>query len=624
MKTSRRISIILGLTLFTLGAVVPGYSLEDNHKSNEVSVSSDDVNSGAGAAFSDEEILKNLIVDKEKVVEDTDLFTICNPEAFVNSDPLCISSLSNSLNEKSVIEFQREDGSIARYNATNEETEFTKDGEYHFNIVTDKRGIWKVYSLNGQRIKNDKLTFMSYDDIKDFDNVNNKEYREEQKRQRMNRMFRSARKQIIRYQGSDRIETAVEISKRNFSSANNVIVTNGWKPSDAIAATALAKNLNAPILYVNESNIPSSTKNEIERLGAKNVYVIGGVNSVSDDVKNQLYNSISSVQTTKRISGDDRAGTALEIAKETSKYGKGQKAFVVTGTSESDCLAISAASGENNYLMFYVVNGNLDYASRNYIQNNFSGVVVANGSSSVSTTVVNQLKNAGLSVSQISGYDSFDLSMKLSKNTGFYTTLHSVYLTSGNNVPDGVPGSVLAAKSGMPLMLVNGSNNKDDIVNYINNKDVDAVYILGGTNGVPADLENAINNGGGSTPNISEARNKIVQLAKAQLGKPYVWGASGPSSFDCSGLVYYVYKNAVNISVPRKSSVQATFGKYVSVNNLKPGDLIFWGKPVTHVGIYIGDGNVIHAPEPGQSVITKPLEVMNKYMIYNTSRSFLD
>ncbi|SFE68614.1 hypothetical protein [Peptostreptococcus sp. D1] len=107
MKTSRRISIILGLTLFTLGAVVPGYSLEDNHKSNEVSVSSDNVNGGVSTDFSGEEILKNLIVDKEKIAEDTDLFTICNPEAFVNSHPLCIRSLSKSLNEKSVIEFQR-------------------------------------------------------------------------------------------------------------------------------------------------------------------------------------------------------------------------------------------------------------------------------------------------------------------------------------------------------------------------------------------------------------------------------------------------------------------------------------------------------------------------------------
>ncbi|SFE68658.1 cell wall-binding repeat-containing protein [Peptostreptococcus sp. D1] len=481
-----------------------------------------------------------------------------------------------------------------------------------------------MYSLNGQRIKNDKLTFMSYDDIEDFDNVNNKEYREEQKRQQMNKMLRAARKQIVRYQGSDRIETAVIISKRNFSSANNVIVTNGWKPSDAIAATALAKNLNAPILYVNESNIPSSTKNEIERLGAKNIYVIGGVNSVSDDVKNQLYNSISAVQTTKRISGDDRAGTALEIAKETSKYGKGKKAFVVTGTSESDCLAISAASGENNYSMFYVVNGNLDYASRSYIQNNFSGVVVANGNSNVGATVVNQLKNAGLNVSQINGYDSFDLSMKLSKNTGFYTTLHSVYLTSGNSVPDGVPGSVLAAKSGMPLMLVNGSNNKDDIVNYINNKDVDAVYILGGTNGVPTDLENAIN-GGGSTPNISEARNKIVQLAKAQLGKPYVWGAVGPNSFDCSGFTQYVYRNAAKYNLSRTTKTQIVEGKVVSESNAKPGDLVFFGNPVHHVGIYIGNGKMIHAAGTEKNPeCVKIGEIHTSYLRFNCIRNLLD
>ena len=92
-----------------------------------------------------------------------------------------------------------------------------------------------------------------------------------------------------------------------------------------------------------------------------------------------------------------------------------------------------------------------------------------------------------------------------------------------------------------------------------------------------------------------------VQTALAQRGKPYVWGATGPSTFDCSGLVLYAYK-AAGISLPRVSRDQATAGVAVSRANIQPGDLVAFYSPVTHIGIYIGNGQVVHAPEPGDVV----------------------
>lgn len=101
---------------------------------------------------------------------------------------------------------------------------------------------------------------------------------------------------------------------------------------------------------------------------------------------------------------------------------------------------------------------------------------------------------------------------------------------------------------------------------------------------------------------VEEKRNAIVKLAKEQIGKPYVYGASGPSAFDCSGLTSYVYRNAINKTLPRTTYGQITLGKAVSVSTkkLKKGDLLFWGN--YHVGIYIGGGKFVHAPAPGQSV----------------------
>ncbi len=101
-------------------------------------------------------------------------------------------------------------------------------------------------------------------------------------------------------------------------------------------------------------------------------------------------------------------------------------------------------------------------------------------------------------------------------------------------------------------------------------------------------------------------QSKVVSKAKEQIGKPYVWGASGPSSFDCGGLVKYVYKQAVNIELPMGTFNQEKYGKEVSLNSLLPGDLLFYGTRgnTYHVGIYIGNNQMIHAPQPGQNVTT--------------------
>ncbi|SFJ11426.1 Cell wall-associated hydrolase, NlpC family [Terrisporobacter glycolicus] len=120
---------------------------------------------------------------------------------------------------------------------------------------------------------------------------------------------------------------------------------------------------------------------------------------------------------------------------------------------------------------------------------------------------------------------------------------------------------------------------------------------------------------GNNSTSIASKRDKIVSVAKAQIGKPYVWGAQGPNSFDCSGLMTYVYKRAVGINLPRTSVQQSTFGTTVSRANLQVGDLIFsstngTGK-VSHVGIYVGNGQMVHSPKPGDSV--KITSINNSY-----------
>ena len=108
----------------------------------------------------------------------------------------------------------------------------------------------------------------------------------------------------------------------------------------------------------------------------------------------------------------------------------------------------------------------------------------------------------------------------------------------------------------------------------------------------------------GQVSQAPSAAASVINLAKKQLGKPYVWGGKGPNAFDCSGLMYYVFLNATGKNIGGYTVAQESAGTQVSLNNLKPGDLVFWGSrgATYHVGLYIGNGQYLHAPAPGQGV----------------------
>ncbi|WP_404957349.1 NlpC/P60 family protein [Streptomyces sp. 147326] len=102
---------------------------------------------------------------------------------------------------------------------------------------------------------------------------------------------------------------------------------------------------------------------------------------------------------------------------------------------------------------------------------------------------------------------------------------------------------------------------------------------------------------------------RAVAFAYTAIGKPYVWGATGPGSFDCSGLTQAAWRSA-GVSLPRTTYTQINAGRRVSRDQLAPGDLVFFYSGVTHVGLYIGNGQMIHAPRPGSTVRLAPVDSM--------------
>ena len=124
------------------------------------------------------------------------------------------------------------------------------------------------------------------------------------------------------------------------------------------------------------------------------------------------------------------------------------------------------------------------------------------------------------------------------------------------------------------------------------------------------ELDGLPEEGGWDLPGLASARStvydaaKAVKFAKAQLGEPYVWAAAGPDTWDCSGLTMMAWKSA-GISLVHYSAAQYQQTKHIGVGDLRAGDLVFWGtspNTIHHVAMYIGNGQIIHAPRTGRDV----------------------
>ncbi|HOM42857.1 MAG TPA: NlpC/P60 family protein [Bacillota bacterium] len=143
---------------------------------------------------------------------------------------------------------------------------------------------------------------------------------------------------------------------------------------------------------------------------------------------------------------------------------------------------------------------------------------------------------------------------------------------------------------------------------------------------VSATKDNLIASRDGTSRRENDLKLELAKLISQELGKPYKWGGTGPDGYDCSGLVYSIYSK-LGIPLPRTARDQAGAGTYVSKEELQYGDLVLFardGKNINHVGIYVGDGKMVHSPQTGD--VVKFTTIMSGYYerCYYTARRVIN
>ncbi|TLS38490.1 cell wall-binding repeat-containing protein [Pseudalkalibacillus caeni] len=271
----------------------------------------------------------------------------------------------------------------------------------------------------------------------------------------------------IRFDGKDRFEVAVNVSKRGWPKAENVIIVNYLAFADALAASPLAYKLNAPILLTHPNKLTGATKDEIKRLSPSKVSIIGGPGSVSGTVEKELKDLGVS---TERITGEDRFEVAHNIAK---KLGQTSTVTLANGLKFPDALAIAPYAARKGYPILLTRENDLPAVTKKDITGK-GKVIIVGGRGSVSDSIANQFSNK----IRIDGKDRFEVSANVISTLNL--SVDKAYISTGLSFADALTGSVMAAKDNAALLLTSPNRLSSQTEQIIMEEDIEKFSFLGG------------------------------------------------------------------------------------------------------------------------------------------------
>lgn len=257
--------------------------------------------------------------------------------------------------------------------------------------------------------------------------------------------------------GDRRYDTAVELSKSKFTTADTVVIAGGYALADGLTATPIATYYKSPLLLVEKNNIPEVTKNEIKRLGAKNVIIVGGTGVITQDVEQQL--SSLGVSKITRLGGSDRYETALLVAQYIDSNLYDIENIVVTnGLGEADALSIAPVSGRDSMPIILVRSNSINSSIYNWLSGEgINNAYIIGGTTAVNDSVLNQVN--GITKNDISG-NRIGGSTRYETNAfiidKFYgSSTNKVYVSKGLQLIDALSSGPIAALENSPVVLAN-------------------------------------------------------------------------------------------------------------------------------------------------------------------------
>lgn len=281
---------------------------------------------------------------------------------------------------------------------------------------------------------------------------------------------------VKRLAGDDRYETAIKISKDNFKSADTVVLASGTNSADALAASSLATSKSAPILLTKRNEIGKNVFDEIKRLNANNVIVVGGKVSISEKVVSDLKNKNITV---KRLAGDNRYETSYEIAKELLKSNKAKEAIIVNGFKNVDALSVSSLATKENLPILLNDGNRLSKDIKNIVgDSNIKKMYIIGGRTSLPRKIEDNIKALDIEYERLAGEDRYETSSKIAKYA--YSSSDKVILASGENSIDALAAGVLTKMEKAPMLLVQKRRIPKSISNRIEESKAKKFLLIGG------------------------------------------------------------------------------------------------------------------------------------------------
>ena len=274
-------------------------------------------------------------------------------------------------------------------------------------------------------------------------------------------------KTTTRVAGADRIQTSVEVSKKYYESAETVIIANYEKFADSLSASALSKALKAPILLVQKDQLDSVVAQEIKRLGAKNVIVIGGEQSI-DKTKDSL--SQYNVQT---IAGSDRYETSAKIAQEIIKRTGTKQAVIASGETFADALTVAPLANKHNMPILLVQQNNIPKATQEVLKQ-IDKVIIVGGEKTISKEVENKLPNP----TRIAGANRYETAKKIYEYD--FKDRKEVNIANGTNFAD----SLVIGSIDCPILLAESNEIPEATKQAFEEAKFEKVNVFGGENSI--------------------------------------------------------------------------------------------------------------------------------------------